>query len=154
MILCGAVGSPRDVNHGERTFSMWLSGKWELHKREFLSPGMLRIAPCGQAFEVFASVAEGGGVTSWYVNLQEPLRRGPHGFDTMDETLDLIVAADFSSWHRKDEDELEMAIAMGVYDQDDAQRLCDTCAAIEKSLASGIVPWDRRWHDWTAPVAE
>lgn len=117
-------------------------GEWELDKKEFLPPGMLRIAPCCPAFEVFASVAEEGGVGSWYVNFQEPLRRGPHGCDTMDETLDLIVAADFSSWHRREEDELEMAVAMGVYDQIDAQRLGDTCAGIEESLGSDVVPRD------------
>jgi predicted RNA-binding protein associated with RNAse of E/G family len=148
------IDYPVDIEHGERCFSMWLSGEWDLHKKEFLPPGMLRIAPLGQPFEVFATVLEEGGVASWYVNFQEPLRRGPHGFDTMDETLDLIVAADFSSWNRRDEDELEMAVAMGVYDQTDAQRLYDTCAMVEESLTRGVVPWDRSWHAWTPPVAQ
>lgn len=147
------IDYPVDVEHGERCFSMWLSGEWNLKKQEFVSPGMLRIAPHGQPFEIFASVPEEGGVESWYVNFQEPLRRGPLGFDTMDETLDLIVAADFLSWSRRDEDELELAVAMGVYSRADAQRLYDTCAAVEASLVCGIVPWDRRWHSWIPPVA-
>jgi hypothetical protein len=27
---------------------MWISGEWELRKKEFYAPGMLRIAPHGQ----------------------------------------------------------------------------------------------------------
>ena len=109
---------------------------------------MLRIAPVGQPFEVFAPVTLEGGVASWYVNFQRPLTRTLQGFDTMDETLDLIVASDFSTWERKDEDELELAVAMGVYDATEAQRISDACDSVENVLRRGAVPWDRRWHDW------
>jgi len=143
------IDFPVDVEHGAKCFSMWLSGEWELDKKEFYAPGMLRIAPHGRPFEVFATVIPKEGVTSWYVNLQEPLRRQPHGFDTMDETLDLVVSRDFASWHRRDEDELKMAVAMGFYGQKDAERLLETCSMVEEQLANGIVPWDRSWYDWS-----
>ncbi|MBT2555553.1 DUF402 domain-containing protein [Arthrobacter sp. ISL-5] len=146
------IDYPLAVEHGEKTFSMWLSGEWGLRKKEFVAPGMLRIAPHGQPFEVFASVPENGGVISWYVNFQQPLKRTALGFDTMDETLDLIVAADFSSWERRDEDELELAVSMGIYDPADAQRLIASCAAVEQSLSQGTVPWDIRWRGWTPPA--
>jgi predicted RNA-binding protein associated with RNAse of E/G family len=67
----------------------------------------------------------------------------------MDETLDLNVSRDFTSWHRRDEDELEMAVAMGPYGHGDAERLLDTCSMVEEQLASGVVPWDRSRHDWS-----
>jgi predicted RNA-binding protein associated with RNAse of E/G family len=143
------IDFPVDVEHGEKGFSMWLSGEWELDKKEFYAPGTLRIAPKGKPFEVFATVIAKEGVTSWYVNFQEPLRRQPHGFDTMDETLDLIVSREFTSWHRQDEDELKMAVAMGFYSQEDAERLLDNCSVVEEQLANGLVPWDRSWHDWS-----
>ncbi|NNN00375.1 MAG: DUF402 domain-containing protein [Acidimicrobiaceae bacterium] len=101
---------------------------------------MLRIAPLGKAFEVFATVTLEEGVSSWYVNFQEPLRRRLHGFDTMDETLDLAVSRDFASWQRKDQDELETAVTMGLYSPEDAQRLLDDCAMVEQQLANGVVP--------------
>jgi hypothetical protein len=41
----------------------------------------------------------------WYVNLQEPFRHTPLGFDTQDRELDLVVAPD-GSWRYKDEEEL------------------------------------------------
>lgn len=145
------IDYPVDVAHGEKCFSMWLAGEWELYKKVFMPPGLLRIAPHGTPFEVFATIQAEGGVSSWYVNFQEPLRRTAQGFDTMDETIDLIVASDFSSWQRRDEDELRLAFSMGVYDRADVQRLLDNCASVEKDLRAGTVPWDRRWYNWTPP---
>jgi predicted RNA-binding protein associated with RNAse of E/G family len=145
------IDYPVDVEHGAKCFSMWLSGDWELRKKLFKPPGLLRIAPQGEPFEVFASVLSEGGISSWYVNFQEPLRRTPQGFDTMDQTIDLVVASDFSSWQRRDEDELELATSMGVYSQADARRLRDNCASVEQSLKVGIVPWNRSWSNWMPP---
>lgn len=142
------IDYPIGVQHGVGTFSMWLSGEWELGDKEFHAPGMLRVAPVGQPFEVFAPVTAEHGVISWYVNFQKPLARTPAGFDTMDETLDLMVAADFSSWERKDGDELELAVEMGVYDGCEARRILDTCDVVEDALSRGEVPWDRTWRTW------
>ena len=147
-----SVDYPVGVEHGATCFQMWLSGEWELEKRTFNPPAVLRIAPTGQPYEVFASLDPVIGVTSWYVNFQEPLRRRSHGFDTMDETLDLIVARDFTNWRRDDEDELELAAAMGVYSDDDVARLLATCTALEDQLARGAVPWDLRWSSWVPPT--
>jgi hypothetical protein len=42
------IDYPVDAEHEARCFSMWISGEWELRKKEFYAPGMLRIAPHGQ----------------------------------------------------------------------------------------------------------
>ena len=34
----------------------------------------------------------------WYINFQEPLRRVDVGFESMDLTLDLVVAPDLEGW--------------------------------------------------------
>ncbi len=142
------IDYPVDARHGRETFAMWLSGEWELAPRAFSPPGMLRIAPAGRPFEVFAPVAPEGGVRSWYVNFQRPLLRTRSGFDTMDETLDLVVAADLASWERKDSDELELAVEMGVYGEREALRILRACDAVEAALGRGESPWDQRWRDW------
>lgn len=67
----------------------------------------------------------------------------------MDETLDLVVSADFSNWTRRDEDEMELAVSMGVQQSHDAQRILSACAQVEESLTRGEVPWDRSWQIWT-----
>lgn len=89
---------PIGVEPGRVCFTMWLRGEWQLGPRVFAPPGMLRIAPQGAPFEVFAPLRDDGGVHWWYVNFERPLRRTALGFDTFDETLDLVVEADRSSW--------------------------------------------------------
>ena len=145
------IDYPRDVQHGEICFGMWLSGEWSLEKREFKYPGFLRIAPADANFEIFATVPEVGGVQSWYVNFQRPLERLEDGFATMDETLDLIVEKDFKNWVRRDEDELELALKMGVYTEEDVSRILENCIAVESKLSFGEVPWDISWKDWIPP---
>lgn len=124
----------------------------EVLRRRVWTSRPVRIAPTGQPFEVFAPVTPELGVTSWYVNFQQPLVRTLQGFDTMDETLDLLVAADFSSWERKDGDELQLALEMGVYDQPETQRILDSCVAVENALERGEILWDRSWRDWRPHV--
>lgn len=148
------IDYPVDVSHGRVTFSKWISGEWELAGREFQPPGMLRIAPVRQPFEVFAPVDPERGVTSWYVNFQQPLVRTPLGFDTMDETLDLEVAADLSSWSRKDEHELALAVAMGFYTERDARRIREACESVERALSAGQMPWDSSWSDWRPSLVQ
>lgn len=145
------IDYPVGVEHGEKCISMWLSGEWTLEPKVFLPPGMLRIAQFGAPFEVFATMKPEGGVASWYVNFQQPLVRTSIGFDTMDEILDLEVRGDFSSWARKDSDELELAVRMGYIDNAAANRLSDACTAVEESLSRAVVPWDKRCANWEPP---
>jgi predicted RNA-binding protein associated with RNAse of E/G family len=53
------------------------------------------------------------------VNLQEPLRRTPIGFDTADQLLDL-VRSPRGEWRWKDEHELVDAVARGYIGADEA----------------------------------
>jgi hypothetical protein len=138
---------PVGVEHGRTCISMWLSGQWDLYEKEFLPPGVLRIAPRDAPFEVFAPITD-DGVQWWYVNFQQPLRRTPLGFDTMDEILDLVVSPDCRTWERKDVDEVELAFDMGFLSDSDAKRIEGNCRAVEESLARGDVPWDRSWGTW------
>ena len=142
------IDYPVGVEHGEKCLSMWLSGEWELYAKEFTPPGVLRIAPSGAPFEVFAPLSLEGGVASWYVNFQRPLERTPLGFDTMDEILDLVVSTDCSEWERKDADELDLAVTMGYLSLFDAERIDAACRFVESCLSRGEVPWDRSWSTW------
>lgn len=139
---------PEGVEHGRVCFTMWLARDWELGTRVFEPPGVLRIAPRQAPFEVFADLREGGGVQRWYVNFEQPLERTALGFDTFDETLDLLVAPDCSSWTRKDEDELELARSMGFYTDAEVARIDAACRAVEEALGRGAVPWDLTWASW------
>jgi hypothetical protein len=57
----------------------------------------------------------------WYVNLQRPFTRTSLGFETMDLALDVVVETD-GSWRWKDEDEFELFVERGLFDEDTASR--------------------------------
>lgn len=81
----------------------------------------------------------------WYVNLQESLRRSRFGFDTRDHALDIWVEPD-GTWHWKDEEELELAVELGVFT---AAQAAEFRAEGERVLTEQ--PWPTGWEDWRPP---
>ena len=87
------------------------------------------------------------GAPVWYVNLQDPLRRTPLGFDTTDHALDAIVRLD-GSWSWKDEDELAEAVERGLFTVEEAERFrADGELAVARIL-DREPPFDRDWGSW------
>jgi len=96
----------------------------------------------GHSLELFWH-AEDDAFAGWYVNLQEPLRRSPAGFDTDDLVLDVWVEPD-GTWQWKDADELEIAVALGRFTPDEARAIR---AEGERVIAAR--PWPTGWEEWT-----
>jgi Protein of unknown function (DUF402) len=86
--------------------------------------------------------AETDDFAGWYVNLQEPLRRSPVGFDTDDLVLDIWIEAG-GTWRWKDEDELEEAVRLGRFTLTEADEIRNEG---ERVLAAR--PWPTGWEDW------
>jgi protein associated with RNAse G/E len=84
----------------------------------------------------------------WYINLEQPFRRTPIGFDYMDQTLDIVVEPDMSAWRWKDEDEFEEAQEHGIFTRSQASTIrAEGERALERLLAREP-PFDDRWEDW------
>lgn len=83
----------------------------------------------------------------WYVNVEDPLRRTPVGFDTLDRQLDALVEPD-GTWRWKDEDEFEEAIRRGVTPPEDAPRLRSEAEALVERIVERRPPFDREWMAW------
>jgi hypothetical protein len=83
----------------------------------------------------------------WYVNLQEPLRRTPLGFDTVDHALDVIVWLD-GSWSWKDEDELAEAVEHGLFTPAEAERFRSDGELAVARILDREPPFDRDWSSW------
>jgi hypothetical protein len=84
----------------------------------------------------------------WYINFQDPLRRTERGFETMDLTLDLLIAPDLRSWRWKDEDEFEQGIEFGWYTR---QQLAELKACGERVLEQAgrrDWPFNEPWPEW------
>lgn len=98
---------------------------------------------------------EAGAFVGWYINLQDPLRWTPIGYDSKDHTLDLIVGEDLASWMWKDEHELVMAVDMGLYTKDEAVQIRANGEAVIELVKRGDIWW-RDWRDrvpdLTAPI--
>jgi hypothetical protein len=57
-----------------------------------------------------------GQFIGYYINLQAPVRRSAYGVDSKDHILDIVVDPD-GQWRWKDEDELELAVRLGMFSE-------------------------------------
>ncbi|MEJ7755964.1 MAG: DUF402 domain-containing protein [Nocardioidaceae bacterium] len=104
---------------------------------------ILRIGPTGRPWSVWALFTEHTReFAGWYVNLEDPHTRDAHAVYTRDHVLDLEVEPD-RTMARKDEDELALAVAQGLYD-------AATAAAIEAEAAEA----EAIVADWGPPFCD
>jgi hypothetical protein len=108
---------------------------WTYTHRRLKRP-QLRVTRPGDPFSVFL-FADG-----WYVNLEEPQRRTPRGFDYEDELLDVWVPFGGEP-ELLDEDELDEAVRRGFVSPG---RSAEIHAKAERILADP--PWPTGWEDW------
>jgi len=83
----------------------------------------------------------------WYVNLQEPFRRTPEGYDTQDLELDLVLYPD-GRVVVKDAELLEERIQEGRFTQDQGHAIRAHGARLERDLREGLRFWDPFWALW------
>jgi hypothetical protein len=88
-----------------------------------------------------------GEFSGWYLNLEEPFRRTPIGFDYSDEELDIIVLPD-GSWSFKDWDLLDEHLANGRYTAEKVARIRADGLRIGAELDAGARWWSDEWVTW------
>jgi hypothetical protein len=123
-------------------------GTWRLEPREVRSFSILSFAWPEIPYSVLFLREPDGNPRGWYVNLQTPLVRTPIGFDTVDHALDVLVAADRSSWKWKDEDELAEAVELGLFTPDDAAWFRYWGERGIEHLLLRQPPFDQDWESW------
>jgi protein associated with RNAse G/E len=84
----------------------------------------------------------------YYINIQAPMRRTATGFDTVEYLLDVVIAADRSTWAWKDEDELQEAVDRSVFSPDDAEWFHHWGERAVEHVLLGEPPFDRDWGGW------
>jgi hypothetical protein len=121
---------------------------WRLHLRPWHSFYVLSHWRPGDAFSVWLFWhEEAWAFTGWYVNLQSPFVRTEIGFDATDDILDVEIAPD-RSWHLKDRDELETAVAAGVLDDDSARSIHSAATRAIDRMERGEDPFTDEWAMW------
>ncbi len=93
--------------------------------------------------------AEDNLFSGWYIDLLEPFRRTPIGFDTRDHVLDILVTPDRSSWTWKDEDEFEWRLATGGLSPQQASTIrAEGKRAVERLTATDPAIYTE-WEGWS-----
>ena len=101
----------------------------------------------GSSAAVLLFYEEDWSPSHWYVNLEDPLRRSPVGFDTLDHKLDVTVELD-GTWRWKDEDQFDEIIELGILSAEDAAPLREEAQSAVHRVLQRRPPFDRDWLGW------
>jgi hypothetical protein len=97
--------------------------------------------------------ADNRHLSSWYINLQAPLRRTTRGFDTLDHILDIVVSPDRRSWEWKDEAPLAEAVSRGLVTPKAAHAIRREGERALQLLLAGQPPFAPLWEHWAPDPA-
>lgn len=85
----------------------------------------------------------------YYINFQDPFRRHAGGFESMDLTLDMLIAPDRRTWRWKDEDEfVEIGIAGGWYTHEQLAHLKEYGLKVLAEAQAGAGVFGEPWPAW------
>lgn len=143
----GACG--KNVDHKPTTSELFSADKIDIIDFQWKRTDVLMLIVPGEAFSTYIMWKTGTkDLECWYINLQEPIRRTPIGFDTMDNMLDVVVSPDMSEWRWKDDDEFTAAEKIGFYSAEKAREIW-----AEGERAAQLITKERRdlykkWELW------
>ncbi|MFJ6701081.1 DUF402 domain-containing protein [Streptomyces sp. NPDC091272] len=143
-----AQGTPLTFGSGE---FKWGLHPWIEFDHSWQSSGVLQLQRAGDGYAVWARW-EGARLSDWYVNFQRPMRRTERGFDTLDQELDLVIAADGSGYAWKDVDHFEERVRTGGFEPGEAEAVRAAAAEVVNLVEHGECWWEQ-WRDWQPPAA-
>ena len=111
---------------------------------------LMLIVP-GEAFSTYIMWETGTkNLDCLYVNLQDPIKRTPIGFDTMDHTLDIVISPDMNEWEWKDEDEFSAAQKVGFYSKEKVSEVYNEGEKAVRLITSERRSLYEEWKNWQA----
>ena len=138
-------GRPRPEDFLTEEQPKLIAGTWTRTK-------VLMLVKPGEAHSVeLMWDAASGDFLCWYINLQEPLRRTPLGFDTMDQALDVVISPDKARWRWKDEDELARMIDLSIFSDQQAQNIRAEGEKVIQRAQTNQPPFCDGWEGWRPP---
>jgi hypothetical protein len=127
----------------------YLFDGWELREHVHTrAGGILRVREHAEPYSVLLFGVD-DAFRGWYVNLEEPLARTPDGWEFEDHLLDVWIDAD-RSWRWLDEDELEGALARGIFSAEEGASIR---VAGEQALERVLRGDFDAWVDWRPDTA-
>jgi hypothetical protein len=122
--------------------------EWVLDGEAWTSSDVLYLVKPGTGYTAIAFWDSDHNFDHWKINLEEPMRRTSLGFDYMDQTLDILISGDRSTWKWKDEDELRQAQALGIFSVDQVNELYQRGERVIQSILANEPPFDGGWEKW------
>ena len=138
--------SKRTVPLVEEQPRPWLEGEWKLIDGAWDRNTIVLMVP-GQWRATWLWWTTSWDFLGWYVNLEEPFRRTPLGFDSRDLQLDIVVDAE-RRWHWKDEEDLERSVDRGVISAPIAERAWAEGKEVIPDIESGAWPFTDDIINW------
>ncbi|KAA1421179.1 DUF402 domain-containing protein [Nocardioides humilatus] len=116
--------------------------------RAFFAHHTLRLHEPGRPWSVLVFFdADTGDFVGWYCNIEDPHTRDESGTYTRDHVLDIWVDPD-RTFHRKDEDELELAVEQGRYTAEEAAAITAVADEIEEVIKAWGPPFCDGWENY------
>ena len=84
----------------------------------------------------------------YYVNMEEPFRRTPIGFDTNDHALDIVVTPELT-WRWKDEAQFSELVELGRYSREFADVVRSEATQVIAAIEARSSPFCDGWEAWT-----
>lgn len=121
--------------------------RWSLADHE-TRRHVLGFSSPGSGHAILAIWDAGWLFTGWYINLEANIGRTRRCYDYVDHCLDILVPPDRSRWTWKDQEELEEAVRLGIYTQEQAAEFRAEGERAVRRLLGGEPPFDRDWSSW------
>lgn len=117
--------------------------QWGAELRSWVGPLGLELTAFGRRHSIRHFRREDGSFRGWYVNLQAPLTEARLGFDTTDWQLDLWIPVDSDEAQWKDEDDLAMAVELGIMTEEEGRLAREEAHRVLEEW-----PFPTGWEDW------
>ena len=159
-IAPGAVFAGPDCSRAEH-LHVAATGSWQRKLYEWTGQHHVWSSRPGEAASIWTIwSAPDWTHAGWKVNPELPLKRTPIGFDTTDHVLDAVISPDLASWQLKDEDELAVAIEIGLIPaaegeriRRETQRIASECITSRRRQLQTWAAW-RPPSQWKLPVLQ
>ena len=151
-IAPGAVFAGPDCSRDEH-LHVAVGGAWECKRYEWTGQHHVWSSLPGEAASIWTIWSSPDWIhVGWKVNPELPLKRTPIGFDTTDHVLDAVTSADLSSWQLKDEDELAVAIDLGLFTSAEGDRIRQEAQRIASECVTSRRRQLQAWAAWRPPA--
>lgn len=131
----------------------WGPHPWQQVGDSWLSAGVVQLHRPGAGHAIWVLRDEADReFAGWYVNFQAPFQRGPHGFDTLDHELDLVIPPAGDGYRWKDLASFEERVRDGGFTAAEATAIRREADWLAGELDAGRRWWDQDWASWRPPA--